>query len=195
MFARTMLSLLLMGILSAADDSTRMLFDFNADDAAQQWQTVNDGVMGGRSEGRFNITDSKTMQFFGNLSLENNGGFASVRTRPTKLNLADGDELILRVRGDGRQYSLNLYVPRRLVAFSYRASFQTEKDKWLQIKVPLKDFVATSFGRVVPNQPLDPMEVNGLGILLGDKKSGPFNLEVDWIKVSRVRAGQEANNS
>lgn len=195
MLARTMLSLLLMGILSAADDSTRMLFDFNADDAAQQWQTVNDGVMGGRSEGRFNITDSKTMQFFGSLSLENNGGFASVRTRPAKLNLADGDELILRVRGDGRQYSLNLYVPRRLVAFSYRASFQTEEDKWLQIKVPLKDFVATSFGRVVPNQPLDPMEVNGLGILLGDKKSGPFNLEVDWIKVSRVRAGQEANNS
>jgi hypothetical protein len=38
--------------------------------------------MGGVSEGKFKITDKKTMEFFGTLSLENNGGFASVRTRP-----------------------------------------------------------------------------------------------------------------
>jgi len=36
--------------------------------------------------------------------------------------------------------------------------------------------------------PVDPQEVNGLGFLLGDKKAGPFNMEVEWIKV--VRAGK-----
>ena len=36
------------------------------------------------------------------------------------------------------------------------------------------------------NQPLDPSDVNGLGILLGDKKAGPFELEIDWIKVDRT---------
>lgn len=133
----------------AAEEADRVLFSFDTADAAKQWNTVNDGVMGGRSEGRFKITDDKTMQFFGTLSLENNGGFASVRTRPTKLDLKKGDELILRVRGDGRQYSLNLYVPRPLVAFSYRASFETKKDKWVEVRLPLDDFVATSFGRVV----------------------------------------------
>ena len=32
----------------------------------------------------------------------------------------------------------------------------------------------------------DPGAVNGLGILLGDKKPGPFELEVDWIKVIKT---------
>jgi hypothetical protein len=29
-------------------------------------------------------------------------------------------------------------------------------------------------------------QVNGLGFLLGDKKAGPFKLEVEWIKVERA---------
>lgn len=190
MLFRTMLALLLIGgaTLAADDDKARRLFDFDNDDAAKQWQPVNDGVMGGRSKGSFKITDDKTMQFFGTLSLENNGGFASVRTRPTKLNLKKGEELVLRVRGDGREYNLNLYPPTRRIAFSYRASFKTTKNEWIEVSVPLEKFVATSFGRVVENEKLDPTDVNGLGILLGDKKAGPFQLEVDWIK---VRAAQE----
>ncbi len=37
--------------------------------------------------------------------------------------------------------------------------------------------------------PVDPAEVNALGFLLGDKKAGPFKLEVEWIKVDRAKAG------
>jgi monofunctional biosynthetic peptidoglycan transglycosylase len=72
------------------------------------------------------------------------------------------------------------------MAFSYRAKFRTRKDEWTEVRIPLEKFVATSFGRVVSNQPLDPSEVNGLGILLGDKKAGPFKLEIDWIKVDKT---------
>ena len=93
----------------------------------------------------------------------------------------------MRVRGDGREYSLDLYTARRLTAFSYRAMFQTTKDEWIEVTVPLDKFVATSFGRVVSNQPLDPANVNGLGVLLGDKKAGPFQLEIDWIKVAKTK--------
>ena len=166
-----------------AQGMDRVLFDFNTPDSARQWQTVNDGVMGGRSDGKFRITKDKSMQFFGTLSLENNGGFASVRSRRIKLDLKQDDSLLFKVRGDGRRYSFNLYVPRPLIAFSYRASFQTKKDEWIEVSLPLEKFVATSFGRVVRNQKLDPREVNRLGILLGDKKAGKFNLEIDWIKV------------
>ena len=49
-------------------------------------------------------------------------------------------------------------------------------------------FEATSFGRVVKDAgPVDPAEVNALGLLLGDKKAGPFKLEVEWIKVERAK--------
>ena len=161
----------------------RKLFNFDTPDTSKQWQTVNDGVMGGRSEGRFRITDNKTLEFFGTLSLENNGGFASVRSRSTKLDLKEGDTLVVRLRGDGRKYNFNLYVPRRSTAFSYRADFETKKDEWIEVEIPLEKFVATSFGQVVRNQPLDPSEVTGIGIVLGDKKAGAFKLEVEWIKI------------
>ena len=92
-----------------------------------------------------------------------------------------------RVRGDGREYTFNLYVPRALVAFSYRASFKTKKGEWIEIRAPLDKFVATSFGRVVPDEPLNPSEVNAIGFLLGDKKAGPFKLEVEWIKVTKAK--------
>ena len=170
-------------------EPTRPLFDFARAAAAKEWQAVNDDVMGGLSEGTFEITDEKTLVFRGTLSLENNGGFASVRSKAKKLGLEKGDVLVARVRGDGRDYSMNLYVPRPLTAFSYRATVKTKKNEWIEIKLPLDKFEATSFGRVVKDAgPVDPAEVNALGFLLGDKKAWPFKLEVEWIKVERAKA-------
>ena len=167
-----------------ADEGVRNLIDFeDPASAAKQWQAVNDGVMGGRSEGQFRMVDEGYLEFFGNLSLANNGGFASIRTRAAKLGLETGETLVAKVRGDGRTYTFNLYVPTRSVAFSYRTEFETMKDEWIEVELPLSDFEATSFGRKVRNQPLDPSDVSSLGILLGDKKQGPFKLDLAWIKV------------
>lgn len=169
-----------------SDDTMLTLFDFKGEETAKQWQTVNDGVMGGVSDGRFRLTETKTMEFFGTLSLANNGGFASVRTKPKKLDLANGDTLVARVRGDGREYMLNLYPARSQVAYSYRAAVTTKKDQWIEVKIPLDKFEATSFGRVVKNAgAVKPADINALGFMLGDKKSGPFKLEIEWIKVER----------
>ena len=167
-----------------ADDNQVVWFDFSKPDAAKQWQTVNDGVMGGISDGRFKITDNKTMEFYGTLSLENNGGFASVRSRPTKDNLKAGDSVAVRVRGDGREYSLNLYVPRDSGRYSFRQTFKTKKGEWIEVSLPVDKFFATWRGRIFPDQKLVPSKVNSVGFLLGDKKAGPFKLEVDWIKVT-----------
>jgi monofunctional biosynthetic peptidoglycan transglycosylase len=178
---------LLMATTAMAEDTLIPLFDFTEADPAKQWQTVNDGVMGGVSEGKFKITDAKTMEFFGTLSLANNGGFASVRTKGKKLSLEKGDTLVAKIRGDGRQYMLNLYPNRQRMAYSYRATVQTKKDEWIEVKVPLEKFEATSFGRIVKNAGLvKPEEINSLGFMLGDKKAGPFKMEIEWIKVERV---------
>jgi NADH dehydrogenase [ubiquinone] 1 alpha subcomplex assembly factor 1 len=180
-------SLVLISAIQAAaqeqGDGRRMLFSFNSPDAAKTWRTVNDGVMGGVSEGNARITKEKTLEFFGNLSLENNGGFASVRRQPGKLDLAEYDAIVFKVRGDGRTYYANVHVPTRQIAFSYRAEFKTKKDKWQEIRISLKDFRARSFGRRVPDAPrLDPSNIESIGFLLADKKAGPFKLEVAWIK-------------
>jgi len=181
------LILLAFGSFVMADDTPQPLFDFTGADAAKEWQAVNDGVMGGVSEGKFKITDTKTLEFFGTLSLENNGGFASVRTKAKKLGLGKGDTVVAKVRGDGREYTLNLYLNKPLMAFSYRATMQTKKDEWIEVKVPLDKFVATSFGSPVKDAGvMKPEEVNALGFMLSEKKVGPFKMEVEWIKVERA---------
>ena len=170
-----------------ADDTLQPLFDFTEADAAKEWQTVNDGVMGGVSDGNFKLTDAKTMEFFGTLSLANNGGFASVRTKAKKLDLEEGDTLVAKVRGDGREYMLNLYPNKQRVAYSYRATVQTKKDEWIEVKIPLEKFEATSFGQMVKNAgAVKPAEINAMGFMLGDKKAGPFKLEIEWVKVERA---------
>lgn len=162
------------------------LFAFTSSDAAAAWQAVNDGVMGGVSDGRLRITERQTLEFYGTLSLENNGGFASVRSRPRTLGLQAGDTLLARVRGDGREYQLNLYASGRRMAFSYRAPVGTRAGEWIEVAVPLDRFEATSFGRVLPGAgPLDPRSVTSIGFLLAEKTPGPFALEVAWINVLR----------
>ncbi|MFM7242972.1 MAG: CIA30 family protein [Planctomycetaceae bacterium] len=171
----------------ATDEALRSLLDFAGPGAAQQWQAVNDGVMGGVSDGRFKITEDKTMVFFGTLSLENNGGFASVRTRPTALDIEAGDTLVVRAKGDGREYVLNIYTKSRQMAFSYRAPLPTTKGEWHEVQIPLADFIPTSFGRrVLGMGPVEPSQINGLGLMLSDKQPGPFTMEVEWVKVARA---------
>jgi len=178
---------LLMVTTAMAEDTPIPLFDFTGADSAKEWQTVNDGVMGGVSEGKFKITDTKTMEFLGTLSLANNGGFASVRTKAKKLGLEKGDTLVAKVKGDGRAYHMNLSVPTFQIAYNYRAVFQTKKDEWIEVKLPLDKFEATSFGQVVKNAgQVKPTSVNGLGFMLSDKKAGPFKMEVESIKVERA---------
>ncbi len=182
---------LLMVTTAMAEEQPLTLFGFTGADAAKEWRAVNDGVMGGVSEGNFKITEQKSMEFFGTLSLENNGGFASVRTKAKKLGFEKGDTVVAKVRGDGREYMLNLYLEKPLVAFSYRATVQTKKDEWIEVKVPLDEFEATSFGRPVKDAgAVKPEEINALGFMLSDKKAGPFNMEVEWIKVERALASE-----
>jgi monofunctional biosynthetic peptidoglycan transglycosylase len=178
--------LMLSSTLMAADEN-RVLFEFGKPEAAKQWTTVNDGVMGGRSDGRFKINENTNMEFFGTLSLENNGGFASVRSRPMEIGLRTGDSIVARVRGDGRKYTINLYVPRGSGGNSFRQSFETKKGEWIEASFSAEEFVATYRGRVFPDQKLDPSKVNSVGFLLGDKKAGPFKLEVEWIKVTKAK--------
>ena len=188
MFPRTYLQalvlLFLMQLAAAvqAEDNQTMLFDFSKPDAAKAWQTVNDGVMGGVSDGKVRITETN-LEFYGTLSLENDGGFASVRSKAAKMDLSKYDGLVFKVRGDGRDYYLNVHVPTSQIAFSYRASFKTEKDKWTEVTIPFNDLKATAFGRTLDKgKPLNPSNVEALGFLLSDKKAGPFKLEVAWIK-------------
>lgn len=161
----------------------RNLFTFDHADSLNQWQVVNDGVMGGISESRFQIIEEGVMEFSGHISLENNGGFASMRTIRRPLGLRPGDTIGLRLRGDGRRYYLNLYIPGSRPAFSYRVGVATTPGQWIDVAVPVEQFRATWFGRNVDDS-VDVEQVNSLGFMLSDGDAGPFRLSIGAIQVS-----------
>jgi len=170
---------------SRADDNHAVVFDFDTPKDGQQWRPVNDGVMGGRSEGAFRVSRDGILEFYGDLSLENRGGFASVRSRTAELELSQSEALLIRFRGDGRSYYCNLYVPNNRIAYSYRAKIDTEAGRWQEVRLPLSTFRATWFGRTLSDAPeIDAENIRSLGFMIADKKAGPFKLEVDWIRAT-----------
>ncbi len=179
----SILILLLGSINIMAEDKDKLIFNFNTPESSKNWVSVNDNVMGGISDGKFKITQEKTLLFYGNLSLANNGGFASVRSLPKQLPLLKDESIVINVKGDGREYTMNLYTNKRLTAFSYRQSFQTKNNEWVEISLPLEKFIATSFGKEIPKaEPINPTDIESLGFMLGDKKPGAFQVEFKEIK-------------
>jgi monofunctional biosynthetic peptidoglycan transglycosylase len=83
-----------------------VIFDFTAVSTTAGWVVVNDDVMGGISTSRFLTSKDGPAVFKGNLSLENNGGFASVRTISILPNMEGAETFVVRVKGDGRTYRL-----------------------------------------------------------------------------------------
>jgi hypothetical protein len=148
--------------------------------AGLDWRVVNDGVMGGVSSGQV-VVEDRAVVFTGQLSLDNNGGFVSIRTAPRDLGLAGARELRVTVRGDGRVWDLTLRradVPLR--AGSYRVSVATTPEP-VTVVIPLSAFRPTSFGRPVGGAPaLDAglAQIDSVGFLLADKQPGPYVLEV-----------------
>lgn len=163
--------------------SDRVLFDFvNATNAA--WQSVNDDVMGGGSTSSFRITNGVAV-FRGKISLENNGGLASVRSRPARPELGDADSFVIRVRGDGRRYKFTARGDASLDSAIYQCSFTTKQGEWEERRLPLNAFVPSLRGRVLTEvPPLNATEVTSVGFLISDQQAGSFQLEILWIKAS-----------
>ena len=170
--------------MNAAAVLEKALFDFSNVTNALAWQIVNDGVMGGISTSTFGVA-SGTAVFRGEVSLENNGGFASVRSLPARHDLAGSDAFVIRVRGDGHRYKFTARTGRSFDSVVYQIVFATKEGEWEEHRLPMQHFVPTFRGRVLSDEPpLDPAKVTSVGFLISDKQEGSFKLEVAWIRAS-----------
>ncbi|MGB6222098.1 CIA30 family protein [Haloferula sp.] len=162
-----------------------VLYDFEEDSKKPRWEVENDGVMGGVSKGEGKTVDG-TLIFQGRLSLENDGGFASLQTEDGDWDLSKSKGIVLRVKGDGRSYQFRVATDARFKGsrIDYAAEFQTKKGEWIEVVVPFSDMEARWRGEKLDEPKLDLKNVEQLRIYLGDGKEGPFMLEVDWIKTS-----------
>lgn len=177
--AFSLLALALLAMPPAAVAAPSRIAEFASTEPA--WAVVNDGVMGGVSESRF--TQRKGIgTFSGTVRLENNGGFASVRSTSALAAVpADSTSFEVRVFGDGRQYQFTVETGSSWFWFA----FTPPKGKWTTVTAPFDRFQpVTRFGQPTEAAPLRPGDVpRRLGILIANSRAERFALQLDWIAI------------
>lgn len=161
--------------------NTYTLFDFSKNAPIEDWRIVNDGVMGGLSTSNFMLSPKGHGQFSGTVSLENNGGFASVRYRFAKVDVQSFEKVTIRLKGDGKAYQFRIKddADHR---YSYIGPFKTSGE-WETIEIPLKTMYPAFRGRRLNIGNFSESSIEEVAFLIGNKKNEDFKLLIDNIEL------------
>ena len=160
------------------------VYDFSTDSKSGDWFVVDDGVMGGRSQGNVGLSEEGHGVFQGTVSLENNGGFSSIRARMDGLETKGYSAFKIRLKGDGKNYQFRVRSELN-ERQSYQYEFPTT-GAWQEVTVPFDQMIPTFRGMRL-NLPNYPGEVlRECSFLISNKKNESFRLEIDriWLEAS-----------
>lgn len=160
---------------------SQLIFDFNHNSNITDWKVIDDVVMGGRSNGKFKIDSDGNGVFFGYVSLDNNGGFSSVRYQFEKINTTKDSNVIIRLKGDGKEYQFRVKNNRNAY-YSYITSFKTTGD-WENVVINLKDLYPSFRGQTLNLPNFAGNSIEEIVFLIGNKKNESFNLVLDRIAI------------
>ena len=141
------------------------------------WGTLNDTVMGGRSTATIEELDSDIV-FSGTVSLENNGGFASMRTiEPVDLSA----QTTVQIQLSGSNVPVQFVVWMGQGANLYYAKEVTVQTGIQSLN--FVDFIPKSYGRVVTASSLMREERSqvSVGLLVADGYEGDFSLRLEQL--------------
>lgn len=160
------------------------IVDFNRNYNINQWQIVNDGVMGGLSESEVSINKEGNMHFKGKVSLENNGGFASVQHTTSVDEVKKYTHIKVKLKADQKNYQLRLKSEKSQYQ-SYIHEFETSGE-WQEVTLKISDFYPSFRGRKLdmPNFEFD--QIQQITFLIANKKAEEFQLEVDQIDLVNI---------
>ena len=156
-----------------------ILFDFNKETNISDWNIVDDGVMGGKSQGNFELNNQGYAKFSGFVSLKNNGGFSSVRCRIQKENVEQFQQVVLKIKGDGKNYQFRIKDDSQHY-YSYIKEFKTSGD-WEEITINLNEMYPSFRGRRLDLPNFSSNFIDEIAILIGNKKEENFTLLIDKI--------------
>lgn len=157
------------------------IFDFQQDSNISDWNVVDDVVMGGRSSGSFTVNDQGHGVFKGKVSLENNGGFSSVRYSFPRKEIKSYQQCVIRLKGDGKRYQFRIKA-NSSDYFSYIAYFNTTGD-WQTVEIPLQEMYPSFRGRKLDRANFDEHHLEELAFLIANKQPESFQLLIDKIEL------------
>lgn len=161
--------------------SLKPIFDFKQKSHIRDWIVVDDVVMGGNSAGTFDLDKDGFGVFEGKISLENNGGFSSVRYRFSKIQVKEYITIRINLKGDRKEYQLRI-KSNSGDFHSYITHFSTS-GRWEEIEIPLKQMTPSFRGRTLhlPNFFSDHIEE--VSFLIRNKTKENFRLLIDKIEL------------
>ena len=129
--------ILLLTLMMTISESDSLKVDFGERKGGQDWILINDDVMGGRS--RCTVKYSKaTLSWEGTVSLENNGGFSSVRSTWEERDLSAFEAVTLRCRtttGAPDDFTLTMEVSEKWWMPYWKTNFDVQPE-WTEITIP-----------------------------------------------------------
>ncbi|MGL2964792.1 CIA30 family protein [Flavobacterium sp. RSB2_4_14] len=158
-----------------------LLFDFSEKSNIDNWNIVDDGVMGGLSSSEFSIDGNGNAVFSGSVTTENNGGFCSVKYYLKPISIKENKFFYIRLKGDGKKYQFRA-KSKRGDYYSYIYEFQTTTD-WQRIEIPISEMYASFRGRTLDIPNYDGASLAEIAFLISNKRNENFKLLIDKIEV------------
>lgn len=157
--------------------------DFGSEEGQTDWRVVNDGVMGGLSTGEVNYSET-SMTFSGIVSLENNGGFASIRSAYARRDLSGFAKIKIKYRSEGYDFGLSLSRDRRFWVPNYKQNLPQTDWQWKTVEFDLMDFKEYYIGRPTGAKIDERLlsQIIQIGLITNEKRAGSFKIEVDYLE-------------
>ena len=174
----------------------KIVFDFTQPNVQvkEVWGAIDDVVMGGVSNSKIYLADDRAI-FTGNVSTENNGGFASVRTKNLipPLDLSEYQGIEIKVTGDGKRYKFIARCEGQWDGVAYCYSFDTIPNYATTIQIPFRDLIPVFRAKTVTEADrIDTSKIYSLQLMLSKFEydgglnpkfePGSFTLAVEYIK-------------
>ncbi len=169
------------GLVFILSINVMVIFDFTKNSSMENWYIINDDVMGGVSQSEIAINESGNAVFKGTVSLENNGGFCSVRYNNEEINAAGFKKVTFRIKGDGKRYQFRIKADRG-DSYSYVSNFNTSGN-WETKEILLESMYPVFRGRNLNMPNFSHNKISEIGFLIGNKKEETFRLEIDKIEL------------
>ena len=156
-----------------------LLFDFSSSSDWSGWEIQNDVVMGGKSSSDLSRSKEGNAVFTGDVSLRNNGGFASLQYHFTPKDIRGYDRAVIRLKGDGKEYQFRIKASLNERA-SYIYTFKTSGE-WQTIEIPLNKMEPSYRGNKLDQPNFNANQMQEARFLIGNGKAENFRLEIDKL--------------
>ena len=165
--------------------SADLVIDFGKTNGKNKdWILISDNIMGGVSKSKLEYLDDSFL-LTGNISLDNYGGFSSIKTKYENFDLTDYKGVKIRFKSSKQKFAFTLEESKNWTSPNFKGDFNSTKENtWEVITIYFKDFKEYQIGEPTGNmlKTSSLKNIVRLGIITTDKKEGPFTIEVDYVE-------------